>query len=54
MYRPAVLQAATSEQLSINKPIPHLPNFRHFENTGEKIVTRFPKSFKIAQNRSNR
>jgi hypothetical protein len=36
MFRPAVLQAATSEQLSINKPIPASSHFRHFENTGEK------------------
>src|SRR4051794_9433517 len=46
MYRPTVLQAATSEQLSINKPIPHLPTLAILKNTGEKIVSRFPKSLK--------
>jgi hypothetical protein len=50
MYRPAVLQAATSEQLSINKPIPHLPTFAILKTpTGEKIVAHFPKIAQIAQ-----
>jgi hypothetical protein len=36
MFRPAVLQAATSEQLSINKPIPHLPTFAILKTPARK------------------